>query len=229
MTKAEGKGEVTDLKALSVGKSFDCSLYQRKISVLVVPNQYLTSAETGGGPPRNLPTIAFFAFSKVDGEQARRFPRLRRRRRVSGDLPKRLAGGLAAHNLVYPPALHLGIEHFQGSAAGVDLVIMSEIGEPFEDAEQVLVPGTVQDFQVAGAALRAERSEPRELVATLGSRRYGEAAEHTHQMKCLALTACPGSLPNPIRTRLPSCLAVLSNNCSTSPGLARARAISNNQ
>ena len=41
MTKAEGKGEVIDLKALSAGKSSDCSLYQREISVLVVPNQYI--------------------------------------------------------------------------------------------------------------------------------------------------------------------------------------------
>ena len=41
MTKAEGKGEVIHLKALSAGKSSDCSLYQRKISVLVVPNQYI--------------------------------------------------------------------------------------------------------------------------------------------------------------------------------------------
>ena len=29
------------------------------------------------------------------------------------------------------------------------------------------------------------------------------------------LPACPGSCPNPIVTRLPSCVAVLSNNCST--------------
>jgi hypothetical protein len=28
------------------------------------------------------------------------------------------------------PAVHLGIEHFQGPAAGVDLVVMGEIGEP---------------------------------------------------------------------------------------------------
>jgi hypothetical protein len=41
MTKAEGKGKVIDLKALSAGKSSDCSLYQRKISVLVMPNQYI--------------------------------------------------------------------------------------------------------------------------------------------------------------------------------------------
>ena len=87
---------------------------------------------------------------------------------MSGDLLKRLAGSPAAHDLIYASALHLGIEHLQGSAAGVDLVIMSEIREPFEDPEQVLVPGTVQDLYVAAAALRAERSEPRELVATLG-------------------------------------------------------------
>jgi hypothetical protein len=41
MTKAEGKGEVIALKALSAGKSSDCSLYQRKIFVRVVPNQYI--------------------------------------------------------------------------------------------------------------------------------------------------------------------------------------------
>ena len=37
--------------------------------------------------------------------------------------------------------LHLDIEHFQCSAAGVDLVIMGEIGESFEEAKQFLVPG----------------------------------------------------------------------------------------
>jgi hypothetical protein len=73
----------------------------------------------------------------------------------------------AAHDLVHAPALHVGIEHLQSAAAGVDFVIMSEIREPFEDPEQVLVPGTMQDLHVAAAALRAERSEPRELVATL--------------------------------------------------------------
>src|SRR5947207_11744651 len=33
------------------------------------------------------------------------------------------------------------------------------------------------------------------------------------------LPACPGSWPNPMRTGLPSCAAVLSSNRSTSPGL----------
>src|SRR6516162_3893986 len=32
--------------------------------------------------------------------------------------------GLAAIKFIDAPALHLGIEHFQGSAAGVDLVVM---------------------------------------------------------------------------------------------------------
>jgi hypothetical protein len=48
--------------------------------------------------------------------------------------------------------------------SGVDLVVMGEIGEAFEDAEQVLVPKAAQDLHIAGAALRAE---PGELVATL--------------------------------------------------------------
>jgi hypothetical protein len=62
----------------------------------------------------------------------------------------------------------LGIEPFQGSAArvaGVDLVVIGEIGEPFEDAEQVLVPRPAQGLHVAGAALRTKRPEPRQLVA----------------------------------------------------------------
>jgi hypothetical protein len=52
----------------------------------------------------------------------------------------------------------------QGSAGYIDLVVMGEIGEPLEDAEQVLVPEAAQVLQIAGAALR---TEPGELVATL--------------------------------------------------------------
>jgi hypothetical protein len=33
------------------------------------------------------------------------------------------------------------IEHLQSAAAGVDLVVMGEIRETFEHAEQFLVPG----------------------------------------------------------------------------------------
>ena len=41
----------------------------------------------------------------------------------------------------------------QASAGYIDLVVMGEIGEPLEDAEQVLVPEAAQDLQIAGAAL----------------------------------------------------------------------------
>jgi hypothetical protein len=47
--------------------------------------------------------------------------------------------------------------------------------------------------------------------------------------KRLALAGLPGSWPNPMRTRLPSCVAVLSSNLSTSPGFARPRTISRRQ
>jgi hypothetical protein len=40
--------------------------------------------------------------------------------------------GLPAGGFKDAPALHVGIGHFQGSAAGVDLVVMGEIGEAFE-------------------------------------------------------------------------------------------------
>ena len=38
------------------------------------------------------------------------------------------------------PTFHLRVEHFQGSAAGVDLIVMCEIGEAFENTEQFFVP-----------------------------------------------------------------------------------------
>jgi len=38
------------------------------------------------------------------------------------------------------PTFHLRVEHLQGSAAGVDLIVMCEIGEAFENAKQLLVP-----------------------------------------------------------------------------------------
>jgi hypothetical protein len=75
--------------------------------------------------------------------------------------------GLLAHELIKSPALHWGIEHFQGSAAGVDLVVMREIGEAFKDAEQLFVPLPSPDLHIAGAALRTEQPEPRQLVAGL--------------------------------------------------------------
>src|SRR5438128_8029622 len=75
------------------------------------------------------------------------------------------------------PALHVGIEHLQGPAASVDLVVVGEIGQHFENAEQVLVPQAAEDLYIGDAALRAERSEPRPLVAALRGRLHGKAAE----------------------------------------------------
>ena len=69
------------------------------------------------------------------------------------------------------PTLHRGIEHFQGAAAGVDLVVMGEFGEALEDPEQVLVPGTAQNLHIAGPALRAEWPEPCQLITALDRRR----------------------------------------------------------
>ena len=79
-----------------------------------------------------------------------------------------------------PQLFICGFEQFQGSTAGVDLVVMGEIRETLEDTEQLLVPRPAQDFHVAGAALRAERSEPCELVTTLWGRRYRKATERAH-------------------------------------------------
>jgi len=54
---------------------------------------------------------------------------------------RRAAARLVSDKVRRGPAFHLTIEHFQGSAAGIDLVVNGEIGEVFEDAEQFLVPG----------------------------------------------------------------------------------------
>jgi hypothetical protein len=54
---------------------------------------------------------------------------------------------------------------------------MNKIGEAFEDAEQLLIPGPAQDLHIARPALRAERPETRQLVAILPGRQHGEAAE----------------------------------------------------
>src|SRR5205809_58526 len=39
---------------------------------------------------------------------------------------------LPARPFVQTPAAHARVEHFQGSAAGIDLVVMSEFGEAFQ-------------------------------------------------------------------------------------------------
>jgi len=40
--------------------------------------------------------------------------------------------GVLARDFMGGPALHWGIEHFQGAAAGVDFVVMRAIWEAFE-------------------------------------------------------------------------------------------------
>src|SRR5215813_4700675 len=79
---------------------------------------------------------------------------------------------------------------------------MGEFGKTFEDAEQVLVPATSQDLQIAGAALRAEGPEPRQLVAALGSRPHGKGAQRPHQMLRLALAGLSRVLAEPDRDLL---------------------------
>ena len=63
---------------------------------------------------------------------------------VSSDFGERLAPRQAAHDLVLGIALHLRIEHFEGAATGIGLVVMSKIRKPFEHAKKVLVPRTAR-------------------------------------------------------------------------------------
>ena len=75
--------------------------------------------------------------------------------------------GLLAIDFKDGPTAPFGIEHFQGAAAGIDFVVMGEIGEAFEGAERRLVRGPSSDLHIAGTALRTERPEPRDFVAAL--------------------------------------------------------------
>ena len=47
---------------------------------------------------------------------------------------------MLAAQFIETPTVHMRVEHFEGSAAGVDLIVMRKIGEAFEDAKQLLVP-----------------------------------------------------------------------------------------
>src|SRR5262249_26818630 len=64
-------------------------------------------------------------------------------------------------------------------------------------AEQILVPGAAQDLHIAGAALRAERPEPRQLVAALRRPARSEGAQRANQMLRLALAGLPRILTEP--------------------------------
>jgi hypothetical protein len=73
--------------------------------------------------------------------------------------------------------------------AGVCLVVVAQIGEPFKDAEQILVPAASADLDVASVTLRTERPKPRDLVSAFDSWRHSEASEDAHQVKRLAHVA----------------------------------------
>lgn len=98
--------------------------------------------------------------------------------------------------LVNASAFHLRIEHFQGAAAGIDFIVMGQIGEAFENPEQLVVPQAAQDLDVAGPALRAERPKARQLIATFWCWQHGETAERAHQVKRLALAGLARILAN---------------------------------
>src|SRR5205807_6504411 len=105
--------------------------------------------------------------------------------------------GLFPIEFIEAPALHLTIEHFQVSAAGIHLVVMGQIGEAFEDAEQFLVPGPRRIFTLPARHGELSGPEPPKVFATLRGWRNGEAAEGAHQMKCLALAGLPRVLAQP--------------------------------
>src|SRR5262245_58925945 len=110
--------------------------------------------------------------------------------RASGHVPPLLGPqlvGLSTSEFIEAPTLHFRIEHSQGATAAVNLVVMGEIGEASEDAEQLVIPRAAHDLDIGGAALRAERAEPGQLVAALGHRGYRVAL--SARVKCSAWLA----------------------------------------
>ena len=142
-----------------------------------------------------------------------------------------LRGGLClpAEEFVGAPTIHVRVEHFQGAAAGVDLIVMRKIGEAFENAEQLLVPWTPPDLYIAGAALRAEGPESRQLVAAFGCRPHREAAQPPHQMLRLALAGLPWILPEPDRDPLAVLRGGIEQQLFDVARVGRARTTSNSQ
>ena len=99
--------------------------------------------------------------------------------------------GLPAVPFKEAPIRHAGIEHLQGAAAGVDLVVMGQFGEAFEVRNDPR-SGTAQDLHIAGAALRLNGPN---RVGNHHLRRpaRGEGAQRSNQMLRLALAGLPGS------------------------------------
>ena len=106
---------------------------------------------------------------------------------------------------------------------------MGEVGEAFENAEQLLVPGAPPDLYIAGAALRTERTEPGELVATFWGRRDGETAEPAHQVKRLALTGLPRILTKPDANPIAVLRSGIAQQVFDVARFARARTMSRSQ
>jgi len=75
-------------------------------------------------------------------------------------------------------------------------------------------------------ALRTERPEPRDFVAALRRRRHSKAVSARIRYESSGSYRLLRALRNPMRTRLPSCVAVSSSNLLAPPGFARPGTIS---
>ena len=100
-----------------------------------------------------------------------------------------------------------------------------EIRKSFEGTKQLLAPRASQDLHVAGAALRAERPKPCQLVPAPRSRRSGEATERAHEVVRLGFAGLPWILAEADANARAVLRGSIERNLSVSPGLARSRAI----
>src|SRR5437016_13813338 len=108
-------------------------------------------------------------------------------------LPFRRAAAQLVSDKVGGPAFHLMIEHFQGSAAGIDLVVMARSGKPSRMRNSSSFQAPRRIFTLP--ARHGELSGPNRvrLSPLCGA---GETVK-PHQMKCLALAGLPWVLAEP--------------------------------
>ena len=110
---------------------------------------------------------------------------------------ERAAPGPLASGFKGAVALHVRIEHFQNSTAGVDLVVMARSGKPSSTRNRSSFQRPRRIFTLPARHCELERPEPRQLVATLHRGLHRKSAQRAHQVKLLALAGLPRILAEP--------------------------------
>src|SRR5437763_7791525 len=100
-----------------------------------------------------------------------------------------------ARELVEAPAVHSRIEHFQGSAAGIDLVVMGEIGKPSRTRNSSSFHEPRRIFTLPARHCELNGPNLVSLSPLSGAGVTVKPLSARTRWKAWVLPACPGSLP----------------------------------